>query len=750
MAMAFFAPEKPKSDRGSAPPWKVLVVDDDPDVHAVTKVAVHNHQFESRRLQLLHAMSVKEAQTVLRAHDDVAVALIDVVMETETAGLDLVSWIRKDLGNRFTRLILRTGQPGYAPQTELISDFELDGYTEKSELSRTRLITTIVTALRGYKLVRSLEENRQNLAGLNNLFAFAVEQNTVGEFARTILVKLGALLGGPLEGLFVGYEERSSGHDLDHTHMTVLAATGSFSGQTSRTINEVSDKVAGDLLAECLSYRQICGGPEGAAWPLVSHNAVLGALYLDRPLAELVDLIGPEEVQLFLTNTSLAFHKAILHAHVHRLAYIDELTGLATFAAFSEEFANYNAEGRSMTLVYTDIQRFGYVLDGLADESTNQILKKTAKRLTDAFPDALSIARKEKDEFVLLLDSASGPCPADIASLIEAAFQRPVIFGDNQIHLHLRMGIVNTADNGHSLDHLVRYANIALNTVRRRGGGTYSVFTPEMQEEATERVRLAALLSDPEHKTEFLMYYQPIVTALDERLASLEGLLRFRIRGGDFMDTSKMVRAAEASGIILDIGAWVLRTAFSQMAQLDKRFANVSLNVNLSPIQVKSGRFHTDLRKALEVSGLAPQKVVFEVTEGVFVNNDPETLASLQSLRDQGSKVVIDDFGTGYSSLSYLRKLPVDGIKIDRSFIVNMDRDTDARAVVKAIVAVAHALDLDVTAEGVETESQHAILRDLGCSYLQGYLFSRPVRADDVVDLNGPPSGPDPIRSAAM
>ncbi|MDN3719479.1 EAL domain-containing protein [Roseibium salinum] len=253
-----------------------------------------------------------------------------------------------------------------------------------------------------------------------------------------------------------------------------------------------------------------------------------------------------------------------------------------------------------------------------------------------------------------------------------------------------------------------------------------------MQEAAFERLRLASLLTGGSHQTEFSLHYQPIMLARDESIASFEALMRFRTPAGNFLNTARMIEAAEASGLITEIGAWMFKSAFAEFSKMSALSDQVRLNVNLSPRQVLANRIYKDIEDASSAAELPLHRLVFEVTEGLFLNNDQVTLSLLTWLRNKGAKVVIDDFGTGYSSFSYLRKLPVDGIKIDRSFIMNMDQDGDALAVVKSIIAVAQALDLSVTAEGVETDAQRKIMQELHCDFLQGYLYSKPLANSEV------------------
>ncbi|MFN3130661.1 EAL domain-containing protein [Roseibium sp.] len=735
MVMDFLAPSEPKTGEELEKPWKVLIVDDDPDVHEVTRIAVSGCRFENRPFQLLHALSAHEAKQILQENDDIPVALVDVVMESDTAGLGLVSWIRKDLGNRFTRLILRTGQPGYAPQADVIMKFDIDGYAEKAELSRTKLITAIVTALRGYKLVMSIETNRKKLKELNAHFAEIVQQNALSEFASAVLEQFTALIGKPIDCLLCGYETLPEYAGSDKVGVRVLSARGIHEDKVDLPLDVISSSDIRQAVAQCIETQEMCANADGVALPLVTRNGMSGALYLGTTYEELEELVGSEVVQLFVSNAALGYEKTGLLEHIRNLAYVDRMTGLSTFSGFLEAFYRNTLTASKLLVVHADIQRFRVIVDGIGDEKASGVLRKTGHRLSRTFPDALSIARKERDEFLILLKGNSDDDVQDVVARVEEAFQEPIRLDDTQLTLRPRLGFAMSSDPANAAEDIARQASIALNDVRQNANSSYAVFNPLMQEAAFERLRLASLLTGGQEQTEFSAHYQPIMSAKDESIASFEALMRFRTPGGAFLNTASMIEAAETSGLITEIGAWMFRTSFSEFSNFQGISDQVRLNVNLSPRQVHASRIYKDIEDAATNAELSLNRLVFEVTEGLFLSNDQVTLDLLTWLRKRGATVVIDDFGTGYSSLSYLRKLPVDGIKIDRSFIMHMDQDPDALAVVKSLLAVAKALDLSVTAEGVETVAQRKIMQDLNCSYLQGYLYSKPLSAADLTDF---------------
>jgi len=731
MAMNFFAKSERKTSPTTLAPWKVLIVDDDQEVHEATRIALSGCRLGDRGLKLFHALSMEEAKPILQENQDIAVALIDVVMETDTAGLDLVSWIRHDLRNPLIRLVLRTGQPGYAPQIDVIQQYEIDDYKEKAELTRAKLVTTIITGLRGFQLLTNLENNRNNLKKLILHFGELIEKKSVRDFAGGLLEQIGSLVGVAPEGLVCAVDN-DLGEEEERQGVRVLAAGGAYVGMVDRNLEAIpSEEIRNSILA-CITTGETQHQPFSSCLALKTRGGLRAAVYIGIPYAVLQRLLGEEVLQLFIMNSRLGYEKTSLMEHIHRLAYEDHVTGLFSYAAYLERFRRVHATGRALSVLLLDVQRFRMIEHGIGDEKTGQFLKKVGTRLKSGFPNAHVVARKEVDEFMLVLDAVPSERLSQIIDVIEGLFNEPISVGDNVFNIRMRIGVANSGDHGEDPEKLARYAAIALNDLRQRGIGTYSVFNPSMQEVAFERLRLTSLLTGTAGKTEFMVYFQPILEAGNERVHSCEALMRFRTSAGDFLNTQRMIEAAEASGMIMDVGSWMLKTAMSEYMTRPGITDNLNLNLNLSPKQAQSSRIYSDIEKAVEATGMPMNRLVFEVTEGLFLNNDQETIAFLEWIRTQGGKVVIDDFGTGYSSFSYLRKLPVDGIKVDRAFITHMDQDEDALAVVRSILAVAQALGLEVTAEGVETLAQRNILRDLGCSHLQGYLYSKAIPSSEL------------------
>jgi len=707
-------------------PWKIAVIDDVSDVHDTTRLALTGFTYAGRPLTFLKAESAAQAREIFKAHDDIAVALVDVVMETDTAGLDLIDWLRNEHGNHLTRIILRTGQPGYAPETDVIARHEIDDYKEKSELNRNKLITSLTTALRGYTQLRALDRNRESLrrliSGLGDLF----NERALRDFANSILLQLTTLLDVEPEGVLCAMDDFHEPKAAEDIH--ILAAGGYLEIFSDRPIRDLPSPAVRDLITQSVERRETVVGDCGTSVYLETPNGSRGAIFVELPSDRIAESEVSDLLKLFAINASLGYENVQLFEHIASLAFIDQTTGMPSFTAYCEEFEKAQQRSSELTVLIFDIQRYRLIEEGVGETLAVELLREVGTRLMQGFSEATVVSRRQSDEFVLLFEGAFQV--DELRARVDALFETSFHIGDTILTLHPRIGIARAAADRADAWQLARHARFALNDLRRRGHGHVQVFDPSMTRRAQERLRLASLLSDTESATRMSVHYQPIVEADSGRVVSGEGLLRFRTADGTQLHTGEAIEAAEASGLIVRIGARALSESLAAHKSLVDRGFDIRLNVNLSPTQVQATPIQEVFQEAFDKSGFNPQHLNVEVTENMFLDSDQATIEKLQWLRDRGVKILIDDFGTGYSSLSYLRKLPVDGLKIDRSFVKDMVTDPDAAAVVRSIVGVGTALGLEMTAEGVETEAQCERLQSLGVQKLQGFLFAHALPLD--------------------
>jgi diguanylate cyclase (GGDEF)-like protein len=430
---------------------------------------------------------------------------------------------------------------------------------------------------------------------------------------------------------------------------------------------------------------------------------------------------------------------------VYRAAH-DSLTGLANRYGLHqriEQTLDRLADDAALAVLSLDLDHFKDVNDTLGHEAGDELLCAASRRLKSCVPASALVARPGGDEFILLLPGADPAAAATLARLAIAALGRPFTLRGVEQRLGASVGIALHPHHGRTREELLRCADIALFAAKAAGRGQHMLFTPELDRAARERVQLQAELRRALERNEFVVHYQPRVQPRDGRILSAEALIRWQHPERGLLYPGAFIDVAESSGLIDEIGRWVLEAACTQAAAWRREGTPLRrISVNVSTRQLVSGELTGFVRDALSHSGLPAEALELEVTESLLMGDPGEACAQLAEMRRWGVTIALDDFGTGYSSMSILRQLPIDVMKIDRSFVVGLGTDDGAMAVTRAIVALARSLRLHLVAEGIETEAQAEVLRSMGCDELQGYLFSRPVPADLFELLPGLRQGP--------
>lgn len=551
--------------------WRLMVIDDEPDVHRATTFALAGVQILGRPLQFLHAYSATEATALLASEPDVAVVLLDVVMEREDAGLALVKTIRQDLRLTELRIILRTGQPGYAPEIETIHDFDINDYKTKSELTRTKLYATVTAAVRAYEQIRKLDQ----LAFYDRLCSLP---------------------------------NRNKFRDLSDERL--------FSGQFS------------------------------------------------------ADVI------------------AIL-----------------------------------------DIDDFSEINDALGHQQGDRLLQAVAERLKVEMGPSVILARLGGDTFGLMGDK-SALNPLAVLDLFRAPFK----VQDDSMVVTATMGLTQELDSGIAGRDALKDANIALKLAKKNRRGGFVMFSAQMGADIRERVRLLQALRHAVESERLFVVYQPQVNLISGKLVGVEALIRWRNEDGSFVPPDRFIPLAEASGMIVAIGDWVLRVSCMELARLQALgLPDLRMSVNVSQVQFRHPGFLDKLRSALTDTGINPKCLELEITESVAMDDPDFMLETLHKVRKMDISIAIDDFGTGYSSLSHLRQLPIDRLKIDRAFVSELNTAVLGGHIASMVIELGRNLNLTVIAEGIEEEAQAQTLLKMGCHEGQGYLYAKPMVAPDLV-----------------
>jgi diguanylate cyclase (GGDEF)-like protein/PAS domain S-box-containing protein len=451
-------------------------------------------------------------------------------------------------------------------------------------------------------------------------------------------------------------------------------------------------------------------------------------------------LANPSIGGFVLSSRDITERKELEEQLRHR-AFSDALTGLGNRALFRDELERAVARVRryhsSLAVCFIDLDGFKLVNDTLGHDAGDRLLVQVANRIRSVLRSSDIVARMGGDEFAVLLENSDDVRGAAVvAGRVLAALQTPIEIDGALTRTSASIGVdVTGGRSASSAEELLRNADLAMYRAKSRGKNKVEMYEPRLRDAALSRVRLEKELREAIDSDELVLHYQPIVSIPSGAVTGVEALVRWQHPMRGLVPPSEFVPVAEESGLIVELGRWALRRACADIAGLPARGKAITVAVNVATRQLLQPGLLQAVRAAIVGSGLEPDRLVLEITEGALLNDSRSTASLLAQLRDQGARLAIDDFGTGYSSLSRLRSFPVDKLKIDRSFIQEIARANDHAPIVAAIMAMAHSLGLTAVAEGVETVEQLACLHQHGCEEIQGFLLSRPLALDQLVKV---------------
>jgi len=860
-----------------AEPWKIMIIDDETGVHDVSTMVLNNFSYKERELKFVHGYSGAEACELIKLHPDTAIILLDVVMETDNAGLDTVKYIREQLHNKTVRVILRTGQPGQAPEHQVVRSYDINGYLEKSNLTSQYLETALITSLRSYddictigrladsndtleslvkartqdlstanaqlqlqmkdqaqaRLALQLSNARlseaQRIAHIGNFEWSAKDDDITWSEQVYIILGIPVTLGTHSHSLaeflaFVVQEDRlavsqtmrqaSQGlesYDIEHRLQQACGTVryvrqqgeviSNAEGGTVRVVGTLQDiteqrlaeiemrklstaveqTADGIMITDCRgvieyvnpaittmtgyakeeligqSTRILKSGKQSQAfyqrlWKTIQRGEVFaeviinqrkdgGYYYEEKTITPQKNAQG--DIINYISSGKDITERMKAQERLHHIAHHDALTGLPNRVLFQDRLSQAISRARwrerKVAVLFLDMDRFKVINDSLGHHVGDALLEEMALRLSDCVREGDTVARLGGDEFAIIFnDIASAVDIPRLANKILNSLAAPFEQQDRELFVTSSIGISLFPDDGDNGQTLLKKSDAAMYKAKRQGKNTFQFYSEKDENQAIERLTLESSLRRALERDEFQLHYQPQLSLSTCMVGAYEALLRWQSPERGLISPIHFIPLLEETGMIIPVGEWVLHTACAQeranqlAGQSAKRVA-----VNISIHQFRQKDFIKMVERILLDTGLAPQYLELEVTEGVLIDDIKQTAAKLQELHELGVSLSIDDFGTGYSSMNYLRRLPFDVLKIDRSFVTDITTNSDDSAIAAAIITLAHSIGLEVVAEGVETTEQLSFLDGLGCDIIQGYLCSPPLPAEAFASLEG-------------
>lgn len=854
-------------------PWTILVVDDDKDVHTLTHMVLRDLTFEGRKVVFLDAYSAKQAQEVIEQHPEIAVLLLDVVMETDQAGLELVHTIREEMKNTLVRIIIRTGEAGQAPELEVISRCDINDYREKTELTSQKLISSVTSALRGFRDLQTIQALASGLHRERQQLAKTEEIAQVGSWQWDPATNQHWWSDQLYRILAVGECNKDSDKDRDksssevnHTHFlqsihpedldevtTILEkaihAAGGFeiehrvvrpdgSLRTVRTLGEslssttppsslrvvgamhditdhkktkdqlkIATKVFKGAMAEVEEQLTIT--------TKVFENAIEGVVITDsngiilstNPAFSTITGYSAEEAigntpRILRSNRQPpGFYKSLwktirdngqwkgeiwnrrksgeaypefqtitairnIHGDVsHYIGVFHDLTPIITrdqalkynhhhdsltnlpnrelyIDRLSQAIGHANRNRSKLLVLFFDLDRFQDINNSMGHTKGDRLLQDVAERSMEFIREGDTLARLAGDAFAFILREVKQPEDAlAIVRKLTEALHQPFQVENNEIFITTSIGITLYPDDGHNALTLIKNADIALKRAKSSGRNNCQFYKPAMGNQVDRRLLLEKSLRRAIDNQEFVLHYQPKVALVsniigDNPITGMEALVRWNNPEAGMISPGEFIPVAEESGLIIPMGAWILESACRQNQQWAEQGHKLKVAVNLSPRQFRQPGLYDMIAQTLEKTGLPAESLELEITEGMMVDNVEEAIILLNKLKSLGLSLAMDDFGTGYSSLHYLKRFPIQTLKIDQSFIRDLNHpDDDDAAIVSAIIAMSKSLALRVVAEGVEKLEQLEFLKENSCDEIQGFYYSRPLPAADFWQL---------------
>lgn len=688
----------------------------------VHQIELEMQNDELRRMQS-HVLAAKEKYSNLYHHAPISYCYLDkhsVILDVNHAMSQLLGYPREKL--------VRAPLGRFVAQSDLLMFHQILKNEDEDQTLEIRF-----THQQGQKLICQLQLRQTQQHGMNELrwMATLTDVTQLRSLAQELEIK-GAAIDNTMEGVMIT--------DAEGNICYVNPAFESITGYSREEAIGNNPRILNSGKHTQQFYQDM--------WTGLRHSGKWRGEIINRRAS------GQEYPELLSITTIYdrfkqpSFYVGIFsditqedsnRKQLHELAYFDGLTGLPNRRMFMNELHQELIASRKaneqFAVLFMDLDRFKSVNDTLGHSVGDQLLCEVSKRFKNLIRSTDTFARMGGDEFILLLPNIKHIKNAiAIAQKILNSIEAPFCLEQHDVYTGVSIGISCYPEDGEDVETLIKNADIAMYQAKSLGRNRYQVFNEELDTSLQHKIQLENDLRDALNRNEFELYYQPIWDLKKNQCSGVEALIRWNNPSQEIVPPDEFISVAEESGLIVNIGYWVIRTAAQQYKAWLQQGQEVELiSVNLSPLQFSQRDLVERIQVILDETGVPPEKIGIEVTESAAMPNFENSLVILHALREMGVKIYIDDFGTGFSSLSVLRQMPIDVLKIDRQFIDDIPHKDDDVAIAQAIIAMAKTLNFRIIAEGVETQEQYRFLEAEGCDAIQGYLKSKPLTANELV-----------------
>ena len=586
------------------------------------------------------------------------------------------------------------------------------------------MLTTVISSIRSYQQILTINRNRYGLEKIIASSANLFEEHSVKGFCEGVVTQISSLIGLDAEGLLCA--RAGSVLDRDDDGVYVLGAAGGFAQFINEPIERLRSNEIVEQVNRCLRQKRHIFESDSSVL-YINRAGFEAAVYVN--MVKDINDLDKSLLEVFLSSISVGYENVNLFHELRNAAFRDWLTRLPN----RNEFINmldkphlYGSDDACVALI--DINHFSDINDGLGQDAGNELLRAVSSRIESHFPTTVRNGRIGADVFGLV-GSEKDVNPENINAMFQSSFQ----VGDHTLPVNVTIGLCKLDNTKNIGIELLKRTNIALNRAKRNITDNFEYFAKDIEDKTTWRLNMIRRLRNDFADRKLQLWFQPQVDLVSENVVGMEGLLRWPDGEGGYISPAVFVPLAEYSGLIVDIGQWVLEESCRRIKQLkDSGYGHLRVAVNISIPQFRDRRFVKRVTDALAQYDCDPSRLELEITESVVMDEPQIVVDALRALKKHGVAIAIDDFGTGFSSMSYLQQLPLDRLKVDRSFVSDIKPGQTA-VLAETIVTLGNKLGLQTIAEGVEKREQASFMIKLGCDEAQGYLFARPMPFDDLM-----------------